>query len=454
MTKKQQLIIVAVIAALGVGLALVMTSQRGPSFLKPSGSRTLYASQIVGRNIQFPNQLDNNTLEYFTGSSFATIDLRTSHTKAFAPEFNLPSVASVAWNKQQVLFEVGPLSNQDDLFALADAASQQGASSWWLWRPGLSQPQQVSAGIDGTVNQAVWSADGRTIITVNQFGTADKQALEFINPATRTATSKIAVSNSSLVGDTVQGVLTHQAANLTLWKDGHKTVLPITASTSRQPVITADRNAVIYENAAAPGATTNTTALADLFIYDLTLHKAYQLLTAAQNTNNYTAFQTGLLVLPATASPSPTQLAVSTALLTTGAGSKQTAYSLTLANQDRQYIGQLRSVWDVSSGAATAFAVTNTNDDLVLVSTNIAVRDEISPYRVVFQENPSSSLTVNGSGLYYLDYNVATNDLKIFINNPSANQQADRASLLNSLSDSLHDPNQVKKEWQINQNTE
>ncbi len=455
MNKKQLTIFVSV-ATVIIVMAVTLFNHHGTSFLKPSGNRTLYASQIIGRNVQFPNLIDNNTLEFFTGSSFATIDLRTSQTKTFTPEFNLPNVIDVVWSKQQVLFEVGPVSAQDDLYAQADPSAQQGANSWWLWSPGLSQPQQVTGGLDGTVNQAVWSSDGKAIIALTQLGTAAKQTIEHLNPASLAVTNKFAVSNSSLVGDTAQGVLAHQDANLVVWKDGQRTVLPITANTTRQPVVTADHNAVIYENNAAElDPKTNSTAHADLYIYDLALHKSYQLLSAAQNTNNYTTFQKGILALPAPADNlSPAQSSTATARLTTGSASKQTAYSLTVADQDLQYIGQLRSAWDISGNSATAFATTNTNNDLVLVSTNKSVQSQVSPYRVVFVENPTATVTVNGSAIYYLDYNVATNGLKIFINNPTADAQADRTALLNNLTDSLHDPNQVQKEWQTNQNTE
>ena len=453
MSKKQLAILLAAIAVIIV-VAVTLSSHQGQSFLKPSGDRTLYASQIIGRNIQFPNLLDNNNLEFFTGSSFATIDLRSLHTTSFAPEYTLPSVIDIAWNKQQVLFEVGPLSDHDDLYAHADTSAKLGTNSWWLWAPGFSQPKQLIAVGGGVVSQAVWSSDGQTIIGLTQFGGVDTQAIEFVNPATLTVGNKFAVSNSSLVGDTTQGVLTHQDASLVLWKNGKSTVLPIAAATTRQPVITTNRNAVIYENnTAVASPNTNSVAQADLYIYDLALHKSYQLLPAAKNTNNYTAFQTGLLNLPA-ANPSSDQLSATSGLLTTGSGSKQTAYNLSVTAQDLQYIGQLRSVWDISSNAATAFVVTNTNNDLVLVSTNISVRTKISPYRIVFQENPTSTISVNGSDINYLTYNVASNGLSIFINNPTADSQADRAAIVNKLTDPLHDPNQVQKEWQINQNTE
>jgi len=106
MNKKQLTIFVSV-ATVIIVMAVTLFNHHGTSFLKPSGNRTLYASQIIGRNVQFPNLIDNNTLEFFTGSSFATIDLRTSQTKTFTPEFNLPNVIDVVWSKQQVLFQVG-----------------------------------------------------------------------------------------------------------------------------------------------------------------------------------------------------------------------------------------------------------------------------------------------------------------------------------------------------------
>jgi|GEM_PF-2023178 len=448
MNNKRRLTIIASLAALLLLTVLALLfNHRGPSLLKPTGSRTLYSSQIIGRNIQFPNLIDNNTLEFFTGSSFATINLRNSSTQAFTPEFNLPRVISVVWSNQKVLFEVGPISTVDELYAQADQSAQQGANSWWLWSPGLNQPKQITTGGGGDVSQAVWSSDGQTIIALMQFGSNEKQAIEYINPSTFAVVSRFAVSNTGLIGDTKQGILVRQADSLLLWKDGKSVVLPVSAATTRQPVITYDRNAVVYENdTTTPTPNTNTPARADLYVYDLKLRKSYQLLTAEQNTNNYEPFQTGLMTLPAPVNDQAPALPIDiTPRLITGSGSKYTAYSLGVAVQDLQYIGQLRSLWDISGGAATTFAATNSGDDLVIVSTNPSVRDKSSPYKIVFMNEPVTLPTANGP--VYLTYNVATNGLSVFFSTPTTDPRADRAAVLNNLKNYQRDPNQVQKSW-------
>lgn len=122
----------------------------------------LYSSSSGGANIQFPYLAGPHTLDFFTGSGFASYDTTSQVSQSISPQFNLPAVGTVRWSKTGVLFEVSDYTGTDDLsLILASDNLPTTQNYWWLYNFASQKLSLVStANQQNSAVSAVWNSSG------------------------------------------------------------------------------------------------------------------------------------------------------------------------------------------------------------------------------------------------------------------------------------------------------
>lgn len=112
-------------------------------------------------NLAFTQQTDDRTLRFFTGSSFATYDLKSHKTTALTSTFALPAtVTQVKWSNNAALIQAADYSENDQLYVtLARAGLDPNLDYWWLVNFKDNSIKLIGdAGTGATVSSAVWQS--------------------------------------------------------------------------------------------------------------------------------------------------------------------------------------------------------------------------------------------------------------------------------------------------------
>lgn len=89
-------------------------------------------SKTFATNINYPS-LTNNRVQYFTGSSFAELDVNNGSTRRISPPLILPEVLEMKWSEDGVIFQATNYSPADDLYQkILDASLTPETSYWWI----------------------------------------------------------------------------------------------------------------------------------------------------------------------------------------------------------------------------------------------------------------------------------------------------------------------------------
>lgn len=152
----------------------------------------LYRATPGGKNIVFPYLADEHTIDFFTGSAFATYDTRDQTTQTVTPQFVLPTVTQVRWSKTGILFEASDYKSPDDLF---NALNKKGLSVtreyWWEYDYASKKLTLVlPANVVDTIKDAAWNTNGNGYCYVSSDGSL------YLSSAPSQAVAK--------VGDTAQ----------------------------------------------------------------------------------------------------------------------------------------------------------------------------------------------------------------------------------------------------------
>lgn len=114
----------AVVLIVVVGIFLLF---RGDGAIKTK----LYTVGGAPSNIQHPFLKDSNTVYFFTGQAFASYNLSTGKTAVLSPQFSLPTVDTMQWSKDGVLFKAAGYSSVDDLYGRLTSDNYETEQSYW-----------------------------------------------------------------------------------------------------------------------------------------------------------------------------------------------------------------------------------------------------------------------------------------------------------------------------------
>lgn len=197
-----------------IGLVIVMIVLL---LLTREGSQALLQSQLLAKNILFPDIKDDK-IRFFTGSAFAELPKDSQVAQRVSREFRFPRVDKVVWLEQGAVIRAAALTTSDELFALAgNDESLLERSSWWLINFQINavtplgtpsrQPGDVVASLQH--DSLFYTTNPSTSTTeIRKCPVADGcQSSELI-----TTTN----SQTSLIGDTVKGVLFQEGGALQL----------------------------------------------------------------------------------------------------------------------------------------------------------------------------------------------------------------------------------------------
>lgn len=416
----------AILVVLTLSLSL-LRSQPSPEPISIGGSVQLYSSRIIGRNILFPSLVNGNSLRFFTGSAFAEFNLDNFTSRSLTKEFALPTVDQVRWNGNKALIKVEKVSPYDDLYKIASQEAQN-EPSWWVVNLDSSDIRQLKANIHGyTVVDAAWSKDDNLYV-LSQKKAASDEIIEKQNLSSSImASSK--TSSLSFIGETKKGLAVQKSGkSLLVWNNRKFSTLVSSLSKS---TMSADTGYLFYANPSG-----------NIYEYDTsTPSHLTQFIEAKDNTNNYSAFQNGLLMLPAV-SGSTSQANLSGSLLLNQV-SEIKRYLVNISAGDSTMVGSIKNVFELPTSGAKqfSFVVSNNDNDLFLLSTDPANSQKSTPYPIAFL--PGNSLVLSNATSAY---DVLYNHLYIYIQSNS-DTQSQRNQVLQQLR-SYGDPNQVYKTWQ------
>lgn len=99
-------------------------------FNKPS----YQSGPIAANNIRFP-RYQTDAIDFFTGNSFARLDLKTGQTQRLTKLHRLPRVLNAMWGKDGVLLQATNYADTDDLYAKIPKVFDETdeAIMWWYW---------------------------------------------------------------------------------------------------------------------------------------------------------------------------------------------------------------------------------------------------------------------------------------------------------------------------------
>jgi len=122
----------------------------------------IYKASASAKNIQFPYLADPKTIDFFTGTGFATYNTSDNTTSNISPQFTLPTVSKVRWSKTGVLFEASGYTVADDLYqVLINKYLPVNQNYWWLFNFNTQQLSLITpANTSNTVTDAFWNSNG------------------------------------------------------------------------------------------------------------------------------------------------------------------------------------------------------------------------------------------------------------------------------------------------------
>jgi len=145
-----------------IGLVLIIAAVIVVIILQQPNHRTLHKTSSGITNAQFPYLANPNTVDFFTGTSFAAYGPASGATTTISPQFALPVVTTMRWSKTGVLFEASGYTKNDDLFqALANKHQAITLDYWWLYNFSNQELSLVlPPNIQNRVVDAYWSSSG------------------------------------------------------------------------------------------------------------------------------------------------------------------------------------------------------------------------------------------------------------------------------------------------------
>lgn len=161
-TKKIWIVISFFIVGL-VGLVLFLMPGHQPE--------SLQLSKPLVHNVRYPSVIANNKLDFFTGSSFVSLNLSDYSTSALTPVMSLPVVSDVKWSTNGALFKASGYSYQDQLSPTIIAHKLDPSKAYWWSITWAQSPKPQLVGIDSLakgqdVLDASWSREGDIIYAV------------------------------------------------------------------------------------------------------------------------------------------------------------------------------------------------------------------------------------------------------------------------------------------------
>ena len=288
-----------VIGAVLVGVIIVIVLVGLANTRTPQ--QKIYQSSYTATNIQFPYLLNNHTVDYFTGSAFASYDTTNHTTTALSQQLTLPPISDMRWSSTGVLFKAGGSTSSDDLYPAATSYELDSSQEyWWLYSfatqqisylRGSHQDQQATdaqwidgdpAHYDYVVGKSVVRSDDRTLFT----DSGGVVRLEYASPTKviyQTAGSSTTIKEHDLTSGTASTLVAGAIKNVGVATSG---------------------NYVVYVDHYQAGTTGDTPG--DLELLDLRSHATHRVMSNYEGTTSLNN-DTTLLISSQTGS-TPSQL--------------------------------------------------------------------------------------------------------------------------------------------------
>lgn len=158
MTQQRKLLIYALIFILLFLGLLIIFSHKNKLPAAP-----LYKASATASNINYPYLVNSHTIDFFTGSSFASYNSTTNTTTTISPQFAFPTIDNMSWSNSGVLFQASNYSQADDLYpALMNNEVNTNQEYWWVYnfatqKISLLLPANASA---QNITDAYWNSSG------------------------------------------------------------------------------------------------------------------------------------------------------------------------------------------------------------------------------------------------------------------------------------------------------
>lgn len=133
----------------------------------------LFRAATGGTNIQFPYLASQNTVNFFTGSNFASYDTKNQTTQAISPQFIFPTVNLVRWSKNGILLQTSNDYTPVDNFytALNQKGLSTGQEYWWIYNYATQKMDTVlPQNTLNNVTDAFWNSSGNSYCYVSSDG--------------------------------------------------------------------------------------------------------------------------------------------------------------------------------------------------------------------------------------------------------------------------------------------
>ncbi len=268
---------------------------------RPRPQQKIYQSSYTATNIQFPFLASNNTVDFFTGSAFASYNLTNHTTTTLSPQFSLPPISNVEWSSAGVLFEASNSTPVDDLYPAASTLGLNPSQEyWWFYSFATQKISYVDGGspelivtnaqwvsgspgvYDYVVGNTVKDSIGQTLFT-DQAGVTQ---IEYASP-------------TKVIYETASNTPTVKEYNLT-----HHTNSILLKGTIKNVAVAANGSYLVYVDHYNTGATGNTPG--DLELLNLQTHKTTKVMSSFEGVTSLN--NTSYLLISSQAGAGPAQL--------------------------------------------------------------------------------------------------------------------------------------------------
>lgn len=285
--------IIAAAIAVGLLLSIILLSI-------PTGSNRKTISEPYATNLAFAHQTSADTLNFFTGSAFASYNLTEHSTKALTPLYSLPRlITTVTWGKDAVLFNAAGYSDVDQLYPELVRQNLNPNNYYW-WRVDLRSGAISLVGNQTNlydVRSVIWESD-TTYLFAEQPGATSDQIVSRVAPGQAPATIGTIPPDAILVGGSGETV------TYSIPKDGSNEVtsanLKTKTTTSRLEnvltVLAGNPAGSILAIKKGSATTDEDNTIGDLTYYDATKQKTKSLQTGFRGKAIWTSFNSTFIV--------------------------------------------------------------------------------------------------------------------------------------------------------------
>lgn len=400
-----------------------------------------YSSATLANNINFPEELPDGNIRFFTGSAVAELNTKTFETKTVTREFSLPTAKAFLWRGLFALVHFDSISDYHELEYPVNTVETLD-NSWWLFDLG-NQSFRPIISQRGRVVEVSWINDQQFAV-LTQNGSLVNQALFAMSPQTLEETLVWDnVAETTLVGGVKDGLLVMKQNSLLVYNLGGDTK-ELSVRVARKPLITRNGSGIIYEEIVDDKQTYGREIKVErgnLIYYDIASGKSKTV--SEENTGNYSVVNDSLFIFPPNKT---TRSNVTTELINPTIIELEdlSRVSFSISEGSLLYVGTIQTAFGYTySEEQLDVLVVNQLNKLVRLSNDpsVASQKSSSPFVAFTKEYNELDHAI-------ISYNIATNVAQVELKPGST-----RDIVLQELRSKGIDPNQIYKLWLRNTET-